>query len=158
VSIYIKTTLNKNKAKSLLHKHNHVSDQSNIETVKSKAEIKEIANVSGSTHNRIFNEIMKKRTGWASLCYPVRDGVHLVYRIGHYNRFVKFECNDRYHCIWITILNGDGLLDIYRIYILLLLLLLLLLLYYNNLVYRKQSSNNFLFGYNFFINILYNYI
>jgi hypothetical protein len=58
-----------------------------------------------------------------------------------------------YHYIQITILNGDDLLDIYRkkyIYI--------SLLYYNNLIYRKQSSKNVLFVYNFFINILYNYI
>jgi hypothetical protein len=48
------------------------------------------------------------------LCYTVGGGVHLVYRIRHYDGFFKFEYNDRYHCIQITILNGDDLLVIYR--------------------------------------------
>jgi len=30
--------------------------------------------------------------------------------VGHFNGYVKFECNDWYHCIRKTILNGDNLL------------------------------------------------
>jgi hypothetical protein len=39
--------------------------------------------------------------------------VHTIPGPSHYNGFVKFEYNDRYHCIRITILNGDDLLDTY---------------------------------------------
>jgi hypothetical protein len=64
-------------------------------------------------HNNQYINYKKKRTGWASLCCTVEGGVHFVYRVGHYNGFVKFESSGRYHCIRITILNGDDLLDIY---------------------------------------------
>ena len=61
-----------------------------------------------SIHSSLRSE--SKRTGWASLCCTVGGGVRLVHRIGPYNGSVKFESNDRYHCIRKTILNGDDML------------------------------------------------
>jgi hypothetical protein len=86
--------------------------------------------------------IKKEPEGLA--CCRVGGRVHLVYKIGHYNGIVKFECNDRYHCIRIMILNEDDLFYIYRkneryIYI---YIDLYRKKYYNNLIYRKQSSKN----------------
>ena len=52
---------------------------------------------------------LKKAGKWMSLCCTLGGGVDLGHRVGDYYVFVKFECNDSYHCIRKTILNGDDL-------------------------------------------------
>ncbi|CAI6376377.1 unnamed protein product [Macrosiphum euphorbiae] len=63
------------KVLSIHHEHNHAADQNNIEAVKSKAEIKEIAKFSGSTPGQIFNEVINKIPKQALMKIPTEESI-----------------------------------------------------------------------------------
>ncbi|KAE9536857.1 hypothetical protein AGLY_006919 [Aphis glycines] len=66
--------------------------------------ITEIFNFSKNFFLTFEVQILTKILGkWVPLCCTLRGGVDLGLGL------IKFECNDRYHCIRKTILNGDDL-------------------------------------------------
>jgi len=77
----LKSTLNKRKVSSAHHDHNHASDQSAIDAVKSKVKIKEMAKVSGSTPSQIFNEVIDSVPKQVLMKMPTEESIKRTIRM-----------------------------------------------------------------------------
>jgi len=77
----IKSKLNKKKVLRDHHDHNHASDQSAIEAVKSKIKIKEMAKVSGSKPSQIFNEVINSVPKQVLMKIPTEESIKRTIRM-----------------------------------------------------------------------------